>query len=109
MGNVFKDLTKGSEDPGSRSFLRILIGIWSPLRIWQKDLDPFWQISIQIQILYSAHMLYMGFHFEAFSKEIARGPYDFIFSAVKLNLWPILLHKLVFSAFEIWVLGKVCT
>ena len=49
-GNVFKDWIKGSEDPGSRSFFRILIGIWTALRIGRKDLDPFLGYSNKIPI-----------------------------------------------------------
>ena len=46
------DRIKGSEDPGSRSFFRILIGIWTALRIGRKDLDPFQGYSNQIPIPY---------------------------------------------------------
>ena len=52
IGNVFKDRIKGSEDPGSRSFFRILIGIWTAPRIGRKDLDPFQGYSNQIPIPY---------------------------------------------------------
>ena len=38
--NVLEDRTKGSENPGSKSFLRILIGIGTALRIGGKDRDP---------------------------------------------------------------------
>ena len=37
--NELEDRTKGSENPGSKSFLRILIGIGTPLRIGGKDRD----------------------------------------------------------------------
>ena len=36
-GNVLEDRTKGSENPGFKSFLRILIGIGTALRIGGKD------------------------------------------------------------------------
>ena len=36
-----EDGTKGSENPVSRSFWRIFIGIWTALRIGAKDLDAF--------------------------------------------------------------------
>ena len=53
--NELEDRTKGSENPGSRSFLRILIWIWTALRIGLKDLDPFLPNQIQIQILNNVH------------------------------------------------------
>ena len=62
--NELEDRTKGSENPGSRSFLRILIWIWTALRIGPKDLDPFLPISIQIQIL----ILTFTFHILALLK-----------------------------------------
>ena len=55
LSNELEDRTKGSENPGSRSFLRILIWIWTALRIGLKDLDPFLPNQIQIQILNNVH------------------------------------------------------
>ena len=46
-----EDRTKGSENPGSKSFLRILIGIGTGLRIGRKDLDPFLKNQIFDPIL----------------------------------------------------------
>ena len=39
-GNVLEDQTKESANPGFKSFLRILIGIGTAVRIGGKDRNP---------------------------------------------------------------------
>ena len=50
--NVLEDRTKGSENPGSKSFLRILIGIGTALRIGGKDRDSLAPNASPIRSLY---------------------------------------------------------
>ena len=56
--NELEDRTKGSENPGFRSFLRILIGIGTGLRIGGKDLDPFLENQVPIQSFCGSHFLW---------------------------------------------------
>ena len=49
LSNELEDRTKGSENPGSKSFFRILIGIGTALRIGGKDRDPNLKIQIPIR------------------------------------------------------------